>query len=289
MLKSLFLLALYCYSLPLQATVTVQDDTGRNVSLPQPAERIVSLAPHLTEQLFAIGAGAKLVGVVEYSDYPEEARALPRVGGYSRLDQERILALRPDLVVGWQSGNDARELESLEKLGLVVYLSEPRRLPDIAGGMARLGLLVGEAQKAQRQADEFRRRIEAIRLHYRGQKERSVFYQIWNRPLMTVSGRHLINDVITLCHGRNIFAGVDTLTPTVSVEAVLAADPEVIVASGMGEERPEWLDEWKRWPQLQAVKDAQLYVIDPNIIQRATPRLLLGAEQMCRFLHNNGE
>ena len=289
MLKSLFLLALCCCGLSLQAAVTVQDDTGRSVTLPQPATRIVSLAPHLTEQLFAIGAGEKIVGAVDYSDYPEAARAIPRVGGYSRLDLERILALKPDLVVGWQSGNDVRAIERLQALGLVVYLSEPRRLPDIADGMARLGILVGVADLAAEQAETFRQRLEALRQQNRGQKERSVFYQIWNRPLMTVSGQHLINDVITLCHGRNIFAGVDTLTPTVSVEAVLAADPEVIVASGMGKERPEWLDDWKKWPQLQAVKDEQLYVIDPNIIQRATPRLLLGAEQMCRFLRNKAE
>jgi iron complex transport system substrate-binding protein len=289
MLKRLLLLVLCGCTPPLHAAVTVLDDTGRSVTLAQPAARIVSLAPHLTEQLFAIGAGGKIVGAVEYSDYPEQARAIPRIGGYSRLDLERILALQPDLVVGWQSGNDARAIERLQALGLVVYLSEPRRLPDIADGMARLGVLVGEPLQAQQQADAFRQRLEELRRKNRDGKARTLFYQIWNRPLMTVSGGHLINDVITLCGGRNIFAGLDVLTPTVSLEAVLAADPEVIIASGMGEERPEWLDEWKRWSQLQAVANNQLFVIDPNIIQRATPRLLLGAEQMCRFLHGNGE
>ena len=285
MLKRLMLLALYCCCLPLQAAVTVQDDTGRSVTLPQPAMRIVSLAPHLTEQLFAIGAGEKIVGAVDYSDYPEAAKAIPRVGGYSRLDLERILALKPDLVVGWQSGNDARAIERLEGLGLVVYLSEPRRLPDIADGMARLGVLVGRPVEGGQQAEAFRRQIELLRQQYAQQQKRTVFYQIWNRPLMTINGQHLINDVITLCGGRNIFAEVEALTPRVSLEAVLAADPEVIIASGMGKERPEWLDEWKQWPQLRAVKAGQLFVIDPNIIQRATPRLLLGAEQMCRLLH----
>lgn len=285
MLKKLMLLALFCCSLPLQAAVTVQDDTGRSVTLPQPATRIVSLAPHLTEQLFAIGAGEKIVGAVDYSDYPEAARAIPRVGGYSRLDLERILALKPDLVVGWQSGNDARAIERLQGLGLVVYLSEPRRLPDIADGMGRLGVLVGRPVEGGQQAEAFRRQIELLHQQYAQQQKRTVFYQIWNRPLMTINGQHLINDVITLCGGRNIFAEVEALTPRVSLEAVLAADPEVIIASGMGKERPEWLDEWKQWPQLRAVKAGQLFVIDPNIIQRATPRLLLGAEQMCRLLH----
>ncbi len=285
MLKKWMVLALWCATLPLQAAVSVQDDTGRTVSLPHAAQRIVSLAPHVTEQLFTIGAGEKIVGAVDYSDYPEEAKAIPRVGGYSRLDLERILALQPDLVVGWQSGNDVRTIERLQALGLAVYLSEPRRLPDIANGMARLGMLVGKPEKAKQQAEAFRQRLEGLRRQYADKKERTLFYQIWNQPLMTVSGQHLINDVITLCHGRNIFAELEVLTPTVSQEAVLAADPEVIIASGMGKERPEWLDDWKAWPQLQAVKAGRLYVIDPNIIQRATPRLLQGAEQMCRFLH----
>lgn len=285
MLKKWILLTLYFVTLSLHAAVTVQDDAGRSVSLPQPATRIVSLAPHVTEQLFAIGAGEKIVGAVDYSDYPEQAKAIPRIGGYSRLDLERILALQPDLIVGWQSGNDARTIERMQKLGLTVYLSEPRRLPDIAEGMARLGVLVGEPKKAQQQAEAFRQRLEELRRQYGDSKERTLFYQIWNRPLMTVSGQHLISDVISLCGGRNIFARLESLTPTVSVEAVLVANPEVIIASGMGREQPEWLEEWKKWPQVSAVKNHRLYVIDPNIINRATPRLLLGAEQMCRFLH----
>lgn len=289
MVKKLLLLTLCGGSMALQAAITVQDDTGHSVTLSQPATRIVSLAPHVTEQLFAIGAGEKIVGAVDYSDYPEQAKAIPRVGGYSRLDLERILAMQPDLVVGWQSGNDVRAIERLQALGLTVYLSEPRRLQDIADGMARLGKLVGEAEMAQQQAEAFRQRLDALRQQNRDGKKRTLFYQIWNRPLMTVSDQHLINDVITLCGGRNIFADLEALTPTVSLEAVLVADPEVIVASGMGKARPEWLDDWRAWPQLQAVKAGRLHVIDPNLIQRATPRLLLGAEHMCRFLGYEAE
>ena len=287
MLKALIVCFLAGIALPLQAAITVEDDAGQSITLPLPAKRIISLAPHLTEQLFAIGAGDKIVGAVDYSDYPEAAREIPRVGGYSRLDLERILALKPDLVVAWQSGNDARAIQRLQNLGLVIYVSEPRHLPDIAKSMERLGALAGVPERGAQQAEAFRLRLDALRRQFQDEVKRTVFYQIWNQPLMTVSGQHLINDVISLCGGRNIFAELDALTPTVSVEAVLAADPEVIVVSGMGAVRPEWLDEWKRWPQLSAVKNSQLFVIDPNIIQRATPRLLLGAEQMCRFLHED--
>jgi len=284
MLKRLLLAGLLIISIPLQAAVTVQDDAGRTVTLKQPARRIISLAPHVTEQLFAIGAGARIIGAVDYSDYPEQAKALPRVGGYSRLDLERILALQPDLIVGWQSGNDARQLERLQQLGLTMYLSEPRHLDDIASDMERLGQLSGVARQAAAAAARFRTGIAALRDRHQGGMPLRVFYQIWNRPLMTVNGKHLISDVINLCGGDNIFADIGNLTPTVSVEAVLAANPQVIIASGMASERPEWLNEWRHWPQLAAVRNKQLYVIPPDIIQRATPRLLQGAERMCQQL-----
>lgn len=283
MFRSILSALLAIYSLTLHA-VEVVDDNGNTVKLTAPAERIISLAPHVTEQLFAIGAGGKIVGAVDYSDYPEQAKLIPRVGGYSRLDLERILALKPDLIVGWSSGNNAQQLERLEEMGMRVYRSEPRRLDDIAAGMRKLGELAGVTQQAEEQVVKFRHRVETLREAAGGKPAQTVFYQIWNRPLMTVNGEHLINEVITLCGGKNIFAELPVLTPKVSEEAVIAANPEVIIASGMGRERPEWLDEWRRWPQMEAVKSERLYVIDPSIIQRATPRLLEGAEVMCGMI-----
>lgn len=283
MFRSILSALLAIYSLTLHA-VEVVDDNGNTVKLTAPAERIISLAPHVTEQLFAIGAGGKIVGAVDYSDYPEQAKLIPRVGGYSRLDLERILALKPDLIVGWSSGNNAQQLERLEEMGMRVYRSEPRRLDDIAAGMLKLGELAGVTQKAEEQVVKFRHKVETLRETAGGKPEQTVFYQIWNRPLMTVNGEHLINEVITLCGGKNIFAELPVLTPKVSEEAVITANPEVIIASGMGRERPEWLDEWRRWPQMEAVKSERLYVIDPSIIQRATPRLLEGAEVMCGMI-----
>jgi iron complex transport system substrate-binding protein len=272
-------------SLPLQAEVAVQDDTGRKVLLSHPADRIISLAPHITEQLYAIGAGEQLVGAVDYSNYPEAAKKLPRVGGYSRLDLETILSLRPDLIVGWVSGNDPRQLERLEQLGMTVYRSEPRELEDIAVSMQRLGILSGHAAKGAEQAKRFMQRLTRLAEMNRGKPRLRVFYEIWNRPLMTINGEHLISDVIHLCGGENVFAKMESLTPTVSQEAVIASDPDLIVASGMAGERPEWLDEWRRWHRLKAVRNGQLHFIPPDFMQRATPRLLLGAEQLCSLIH----
>ncbi|MGM0594624.1 MAG: cobalamin-binding protein [Pseudomonadota bacterium] len=286
MLRQTIFLLLLTLSLPLSAALSVEDDTGKVVRLDAPAMRIVSLAPHATEQLFAIGAGGQVVGAVDYSDYPEAAKAVPRVGGYSRLDIEAILALKPDLVVAWESGNDERHLEKLEALGLTLYRSEPRELQDIPAAMRRLGVLSGHTKQAEQQASAFLDTLERLAEMNRERPPQRVFYQIWNRPLMTINGEHLISDVIALCNGKNVFAELPTLTPKVSEEAVLMADPDIIIASGMGEARPEWVDEWRRWEQLSAVKNDRLEFIPPDLIQRATPRLLDGAERLCRMLSN---
>lgn len=261
--------------------VTVEDGAGRQVRLAAPARRIVSLAPHVTELLYAAGAGERLVGAVEYSDYPAAARALPRVGGYAQPDLEGIVALRPDLVVGWASGNPPAQTARLEALGLTLYYSEPRRLDAIPAELERLGRLAGSEAAADAAAAAFRARLDALRGRYAGRLPVPLFYQIWDRPLLTVGGVHIISDLIGLCGGVNVFGALAGLTPQLDREAVLAADPEAIIASGMGEARPEWLDEWRQWPQLLAVKRGNLFFIHPDLIQRHTPRLLDGAERLC--------
>jgi iron complex transport system substrate-binding protein len=264
--------------------VAVTDDLGERVALAAPARRIVSLAPHVTELLFAAGAGAQVVGTVDYSDYPPEARAIRRVGGYSALDFEAILALKPDLLVGWASGNGPDTLQRLRQLGIPVFASQPGALPELGATIEKLGALAGTPVAADRAAAEFRARLGALRARYAGRDEVSVFYAIWNRPPITVSDAHLISDVIRLCGGRNVFGRLRALAPTVNEEDVVRADPEAIVASGVGDEPPEWLDDWKRWPRLTAVARGNLYVVPPQLIQRATPRVLDGAERLCAAL-----
>lgn len=262
----------------------VTDDAGRAVVLAQPARRIVSLAPHVTEMLFAAGAGGKIVGAVEYSDYPPAARAIARVGSYNRLDIERLLVLKPDLVVGWAEGNTSADLERLDKLGIMLYATNPHRLEDVARDIERLGRLAGSEPEAKRAAQAFRARRAALQQRYGGRPPLRLFYQIWNQPLMTVNGEHVISDVMRLCGGVNVFADLKTLAPAINIEAVLDANPEAIVASGMAEERPEWLDDWRRYPLLRAVQRDNLFFIPPDLLQRHTPRLLDGAEQLCRAL-----
>ncbi|MDX5444692.1 MAG: cobalamin-binding protein [Zoogloeaceae bacterium] len=261
--------------------ITVIDDLGREVRLTEPARRIVSLAPHVTELLYASGAGDYVVGAVSYSDYPEAARALPRVGGYHKVDVEAVIALRPDLVVGWGEGNRPAERERLQALGIPVFVNDPHSLDDIARSLRRIGRLAGTSATADAAAEAFRERLAALEAVHARRTPVRVFYQVWHSPLMTVNGEHLISEVIRLCGGDNVFATLATLTPRIGTESVLATNPQAIVASGMDASRPEWLDDWRRWGGLTAVRNGHLFHIPPDLIQRHSPRILDGAERLC--------
>ncbi|MFA5915941.1 MAG: cobalamin-binding protein [Burkholderiales bacterium] len=266
------------------AEIRLSDDAGRRVTLQQPAQRIISLAPHLTELLFAAGAGGKIVGTVAYSNYPVEARSIARIGDSAQLDLERIVALKPDLVLVWRDGNAQRQLDKLLHLGIPVFYNEPRRLPDIARAIEEFGLLAGTEAVARPAARAFMARLDELRVRYAGRAPVSVFYQIWDKPLMSVNGEHLISDVIRLCGGRNIFAALKSLTPEIATEAVLAADPEAIVGVGAEAGQAGNLDAWKHWPRLRAVARGNLFLIDSDLISRNSPRILDGAGQMCEQL-----
>lgn len=264
--------------------IAVHDDEGRRVQLLQPAQRIVSLAPSLTEILFAIGAGEKIIGTMAFSDYPPAAAAITVVGRHDMLDVERILSLSPDLVVAWQSGNPAYALQQLQQLGLTVYVAEPKSLPAVASHLQRLGVLTGLEAKATDAADDFLRQLDALSRQYSSKPSLRVFYQVWDAPLISAGGNELINDIISLCGGHNIFGHLRLTGPKVSTEAVLTADPQVIIASGVDAEPPPWLHAWRRWPTLTAVQNEHLYAIPPDLLQRHTPRALTGAGLMCQYI-----
>lgn len=284
-MKRWLLLVLAALAVAPAAALSVRDDSGQTITLAAPARRVVSLAPHLTELMYSAGAGSSLAAVGTYSDYPPAARELPRIGSHASIDYERVLALNPDLVLVWQSGNGSDVVTRLRDLGFTVYVDEPKSLADIAATLERLGRLAGTSAVADELAEDFRRRLAALVARYRDHAELTVFYQIWDRPLMTVNGEHLISQALELCGGRNVFGELGPLAPTVTIEAVLAADPQVIIASGSsGQQRPEWLDDWLRWPSLRAVQDGNLFSVLPDLIQRHSLRILDGAEQLCAKL-----
>lgn len=278
LLSSLFILS------SVRAAVSVIDDESNKIVLDKPAQRIISLAPNITESLFAAGAGDKIIGAVSYSDYPAAAKKIPRVGGYPSLDLEKIVSLNPDLVVAWTSGNNKQQVQKIRDFGITVFFSEPRYPDDIAKTIQRFGVLAGTQNIADKAANDFLQHYHSLQKEFSDKKKIKVFYQIWNKPIMTISGQHLISDIIELCGGENVFSDLNTITPRISLESVLASNSEVIVSGGMGKARPEWIEEWKPWKTLPAVKNEQLYFIDPALMQRVGPRILQGADKLCEFL-----
>lgn len=258
------------------------DDYRNRVELAAPARRVISLAPHLTEVMYAAGAGTRLVGAVDFSDYPQPARALPRVGNDAAIDLEAVLALRPDLVVAWPNAASRRAIDRIADLGIPVYRSEPRALDDIARTLERIGTLAGTSVEASREARRFRERAAALAARYSGSARLRAFYQVWDRPLLTVNGEHIISRVFELCGAVNVFAAAPVLVPEVDRESLLRANPEVIVGSAPAGAPASWLEHWRAYPGISAAARGHLVSVPAELIQRHTPRILDGAEKLCR-------
>jgi iron complex transport system substrate-binding protein len=282
-----WLLAAWCCGVA-QASVTATDDAGHVILLPAPAKRIISLAPHATELLFAAGAGARVVATVRYADYPDAARRLPRVGDANQLDLERLLALQPDLVVVWGHGNASEQIERLRALKLPLFFSEPRTLPQISSSLRRLGALAGTEPAAEQAAKAFDTELAALQQRHAQRPPLRVFFQVWHQPLMTVNDQHLIGDVIHLCGGVNVFGAQPQLVPTPSAEAVLAARPQVLVTSA-GEDSPDGtmadgLSPWRGFKSFEPVARQQIVLLSADLISRPSPRILLAARALCEAM-----
>jgi iron complex transport system substrate-binding protein len=269
------------------------DDAGRSVELPQPARRAITLAPNLTEFVYAVGAGATLVGTMDTSNFPEEAKRIARIGDYQRLDVERILALKPDLVLVWHHGNQGRELGQLEAAGLRLFYLEPRSVEDVARSLTRIGVLLGHAAQGEAGAAALRRDVEVLRRRYAQAEPVSVFFQVWSQPLMTLNGQHLTSDLIALCGGRNVFASLPALAPQIALESVVAADPEVILSTRETDaDTPLWRREpqgpafeiWRPFARMTAVKRRWIYTVPGDLLTRQGPRVIDGARAVCAAL-----
>ncbi len=280
------LLALTCLlavTFPTRAEVRVSDDGGRAVTLAAPARRVVSLGPHLTELAYAAGGGSAMVGAIRFSDFPEAAKALPVVGDAHAIDFERIVQLKPDLVLVWSSGLNERHKARLRSLGLTVYDSEIRSAQGIPDTLRRLGTLLGSADAARISARRFEAQWQALTERHRGKPPVRVFWQLWHEPLMTVNREHLISEALRACGGVNVFADLPLLTPSVSWEAAIAANPQLIAGSGRKEDAARDFAAWRRLgPNVSAVKRQRFTSIDANLIGRMGPRFVDGAAALCR-------
>ncbi len=264
--------------------IAVQDHSGRTLRLERTATRIVSLAPHITEMLYAVGAGERIVATVDASDYPPAARHIPRLGSHAGIDLEALLNTRPDLVIAWKNGTPPKLIETMQTLGLPLFVSQIDRVENLASELEHFGQLTGNHAKGEQAARRFRQRLADLKARYAHQPAVRVFYQIWDRPLMTIGGTQILSEVIRLFGGENVFGQVQALAPTVSVEAVLAARPEAIIVAAPENTQAQWLSAWKAWTRLPAVAQGNLYHIHPDLMHRPSPRLLEGAEQLCQQL-----
>lgn len=264
------------------AEITVTDDSGRVLRLPRPAQRVITLSPHLTELAFAAGAGAAVVGVGRYSDYPDAAAQLPQVGDALSLNLEAMARLRPDLILVWQSGTPARQRQRLQALGVPVFENEIATVADLAATLRRLGTLMGSTGPAEAATRDVEMRWAALLARHSGRPPVRVFYSIWDAPLMTVNGRHLIQQAITACGGTNAFADLPTLTPTIGWDAAVRSNPELIVTAQIAEAQTRAA--WSRFGQVAAVRGSHIVGLPADLLTRMTPRFIEGAEQLCHAI-----
>lgn len=269
------------------------DDAGRSIEFKSPPGRVITLAPNLTEFVYAVGAGSALVGTMDTSNYPDEARRVERIGNYQRLDVERILALKPDVVLVWHHGNQGRELGQLEAAGVKLFYIEPRRIDDVAATLERVGALLGRTKQGIEHAAAYRQAVAELRRRYAGAPSVSVFFQVWNQPLMTLNGQHLTSDLMDICGGRNVFASLQALAPQVSVEAVVEANPEVFfTAREFDDGKAPWrrtpdgeaFKSWRGFTRLVAVRHGWMFTVSGDLVTRQGPRAIEGAKAFCAML-----
>ena len=266
------------------ADLRITDDRGREIVLERPAARIVTLSPHLAEIAFVAGAGAKVVGVSAYTDFPPAAARLPLVSDHGKVNFEELARLKPDLALMWVSGNRAPDFDRLEARGVRVFATEARRPEDIVRILRLVGTLAGTEPVADAAARDLEARFASLRERYRSRPQVRVFYEIWPEPLMTVNGRHLISYLVEMCGGRNVFADAAPLTPTISREQVLAADPDAIVVAAPAPRAAERIAVWRSWQRLRAGREGRVYPVDPAAAHRMSPRIIDGGEELCETL-----
>ena len=276
----LFLLAFSMQSL---AGISLPQADGSSLELNAPAERLLTLSPHLAELVFAAGAGENLVATVEYSEYPEAAASVPRIGDAFRIDVERVLALSPDLVIAWDSGNPRQAISQIVSLGIPVWSVEIREPGEIAEIIRAIGDASGQTQTASIAAANFQLRLNKLSSRHVSHQTLDYFYQVDENPLYTINGEHLISKGLSLCGGHNIFHDLPGLAFQVTHESVIVADPVAMFAPVQDNE-PNPLAAWLEWPGMQAVSGNALFMLPADKISRATPRLLDALEIACSLL-----
>lgn len=268
---------------PLIARAAV-DDFGRAVNPTRHPPRIVSLAPGATEMLFAAGAGDRIVAVSEYSDEPPQARKLPRIGDSNAIDMERVVMLRPDVAVVWPGGNNAAQISKLESLRIPIYRHRLNALSDLPAALRRLGVLAGTPSAAEQAARDVERRLAELRDRYAQRKPVRVLLQVWNRPVYTIGGKQMMSDSLRTCGARNVFGDLPDLGPAVELEAIIARDPDVIIAAAPPNSAADWVRDWQRFGNLRAVRTRNVLAFEDPRLSRLGPSVVDATEALCKLI-----
>ena len=265
------------------ADITLLQANGESLSLAAPADSIITLAPNLAELVFAAGAGDRLIAVVEYSNFPAGVARIPRVGDAFRVDLERIMELKPDLVIAWKSGNPQTALQKLQQLGIKVWQIEITSPGEIADAVENIARAAGTETEGDAKAQNLRNRLADLQKQNADKTRLDYFYQVSPRPLYTINGQHIISRSLAICGGHNVFSDLQALAPPISHEAVIIANPQVMIAPEIPDEPPALLA-WQDWPRLQAIQTGALLYLPADEINQATPRLLNSIESACKRL-----
>jgi iron complex transport system substrate-binding protein len=262
----------------------VKDDTGATVTLASPPRRIVSLAPGATEMLFAAGAGQQIIATVQYADEPPAAKGIPRIGDVVAIDLEKLVALRPEVAVVWPGGGNPAQIDEIGRIGIPLYRQQVNSLADLAGSVRRLGVLAGTSATADRAASAIEARLAGLAHKYENDRHPTVLLQVWNHPIYTVGGTHLMSDALKLCGARNVFSDLHELGPVIDVEAVVARNPDIIVAASPPGAGPGWLADWQRFTTLRAVRKHNVIVFEDQRLTRLGPSVIDATEELCKVL-----
>lgn len=266
---------------------TFKDSLGRKITLKGDPQRIVSLAPNITEILYVLGLGERLVGVTQFSSYPPEASLKPKVGSYINLNVEKIISLSPELVIGTVDGNNPGVVSLLEQAGIQVFIVNPRKVKQIIDTIASIGEVCGVNEKADIVVGQLNRRVNRIIRSIASRERPLVFLQINVRPIMTVNRNTYHHDLIRLAGGRNMAEDESITYPRISLEEVIRRKPDVIIVSSMerGGRFEKARQAWLRWKSIPAVKNNRVHLIDSDLIDRPSPRIIDGLEAMARIIH----
>ncbi len=283
-----FFIVLFFLSVFIQSAIAepiIINNNGTNLAINKPVNTIITLSPHATELVYSAGAGEKIIATVDYSDFPEQAKRIPRIGNAYSINIEKIISLRPDIIIAWSEGNNLKEISKLQDLGIKFYFSKVKNFKSISEDIKNIGRIAGTKKVSENTAEEFNRKIKSLRITYSNKKKVSVFYQLWHNPLMTINKTHFIHHSIILCGGINIFANSPVQVPLVNVESVINAKPDILIAAYKDlPGKTNTVFNWTNNIPLTLSPDSDFFTLDPDLLHRPTIRLAKGTAYLCEIL-----